>query len=472
MSDALQDLATQVRRELDILAYPAAPWVDAVTAPDGTEALDCAIIGAGQFGLTIAAGLRREQVTRVMCFDAMPEGLEGPWVTFARMAMLRTPKNLTGPDLGMPSLSFRAFWTAQHGQAGWDAMYRVPRPAWMDYLNWYRATLDLPVRNEWRFLGLTPGRAMLELTFDTPTGPRTVFARSLVLATGSSAGGGAAIPADVLAALPEGRALNAYSPLDCATLAGQRIGILGGSATAFDMGIAALRAGAASADLCLRRATLPYANPRRWMENAGFLAHYIDLPDATKWAYAHRLNKLGQSPPRPTWDTAMALPGFAIRTGTPWDEIGWNGREIVVRSGTRTLHYDRIVYATGMRVALDDVPALAAIAGQAALWRDRYTPPPAFADPGMARNPYLDGHAGFVERIPGTAPWLRRVMSVMGGGGLSLGPVATSVSGMKYLVPLVLAGVKRQLFLDQQEADWARFTADIHAEIPKEAAAA
>jgi FAD-dependent urate hydroxylase len=472
MSDARQSLADQVQRELDILAYPAAPWVDAVVAPDGTEALDCAIIGAGQFGLTIAAGLRREQVQRVMCFDAMPEGCEGPWVTFARMAMLRTPKHLTGPDLGLPSLSFRAFWTAQHGEAGWDAMFRVPRTAWMDYLNWYRATLDLPVRNEWRFMGLKPGRAMLELSFDTPIGPRTIFARSLVLATGSSAGGGAAIPADVLAALPEGRALNAYTPLDCATLAGQRIGILGGSATAFDMGIAALQAGAATAELCLRRPTLPYANPRRWMENAGFLAHYIDLPDATKWAYSHRLNKLGQSPPRPTWDTAMSLPGFAIRTGTPWDEVSWNGSEVVVRSAGRTLHYDRVVYATGMRVALEDVPALSAISSHAALWRDRYSPPPELADAGMGRNAYLDSHAGFVERTPGAAAWLHRVMSVMGGGGLSLGPVATSVSGMKYLVPLVLKGVKRQLFLDQQEADWARFTADIHAEIPKEAAAA
>lgn len=472
MNDALQALAAQARHEMDLLSYPAAAWVDPVTAPDGTEALDCAIIGAGQFGLTIAAGLRRERVDRVMCFDAQPAGEEGPWITFARMAMLRTPKELTGPDLGIPSLTFRAFWAAQHGEAGWQSLFRVPRPAWMDYLNWYRSALNLPVRNQWRFTGLKPGRAMLELQFETPAGARTIFARSLVLATGSSAGGGAAIPAEVLAALPEGRALNAYTPLDCSTLAGQRIGILGGSATAFDMAIAALQAGAASAELCLRRPTLPYANPRRWMENAGFLAHYIDLPDATKWAYSHRLNRIGQSPPLPTWQMANSLPGFGLRTSAQWDEVRWTGRDIAVRSGDRTLHYDRIVYATGMRVALAEVPALAAIAEHAALWRDRYAPPAELASVGMGQNPYLDGHAAFVERTPGSAPWLRRIMSVMGGGGLSLGPVATSVSGMKYLVPLVLAGVKRQLFLDQQEADWARFTADIHAEIPKEAAAA
>jgi cation diffusion facilitator CzcD-associated flavoprotein CzcO len=471
MTEALHDLAAQARRELDILAYPAAPWVDGVTAPDGSEALDCAIIGAGQFGLTIAAGLRREQVTRVTCFDAAAEGAEGPWVTYARMAMLRTPKDLTGPDLGLPSLSFRAFWQAQHGTEGWDEMHRVPRTAWMDYLNWYRTVLALPVRNLWRLISLKPSRAMLELRFATPAGERVIFARSVVLATGAAAGRSIPLP-EAAHALPEGRALSAYDALDCTAFKGERLGILGGSATAFDLGIAALQAGAASATLCLRRQSLPYANPRRWMENAGFLAHYMDLPDATKWAYSLRLNRIGQSPPKPTYDLAMSTPGFAIRTASPWEEVRWNGSEVVVRGGGRTQYFDRVVYATGMRTALEDVPAFSAIAEHAARWEDRYTPPRALEAPGMGRNPYLNRYAAFEERIPCTAPWLGRIMSVMGGGGLSLGPVATSVSGMKYLVPLVLAGVKRQLFLDQQEADWARFTADIHAEIPKEAAAA
>lgn len=472
MSDALQTLAAQALRELDMQSYPAAPWVDPMLGPDGQEALDCAIIGAGQFGLTIAAGLRREQVNRIMCFDAAPEGEEGPWITFARMTMLRTPKYLTGPDLGLPSLSFRAFWEAQHGEEAWDSLFRVPRTAWMDYLNWYRATLNLPVRNEWRLLDIRPARAMLELTFETPGGVRAIFARSVALAMGGSCLAGQAVPPAVAAALPEGRVLNAYDRLDCGALAGQRVGILGGSATAFDMANAALAAGARRAEICLRRPSLPYANPRRWMENAGFLAHYFDLPDAIKWAYAHRLNKIGQAPPKPTWEAARAHPGFGMHLDTPWNDISWNGQEVVVRAGAKTLHYDRVIFATGMRTAIEDIPCLATIASHAALWRDRYTPPTELADPGMARHPYLDRYASFQERTPGTAPWLRRVTTAMGGAGLSLGPVATSVSGMRYVVPRIVDGVKRQLFLDQQEADWARFTADIHAEIPKEAAAA
>lgn len=36
------------------------------------------------------------QVTNVIILDENPEGLEGPWVTYARMVTLRTNKALTG----------------------------------------------------------------------------------------------------------------------------------------------------------------------------------------------------------------------------------------------------------------------------------------------------------------------------------------------------------------------------------------
>ena len=43
----------------------------------------------------------------MVCLDENPAGLEGPWVTYARMVTLRTPKALTGLDYGMPSLTFQ-----------------------------------------------------------------------------------------------------------------------------------------------------------------------------------------------------------------------------------------------------------------------------------------------------------------------------------------------------------------------------
>ncbi|PZW43063.1 cation diffusion facilitator CzcD-associated flavoprotein CzcO [Humitalea rosea] len=465
--DPLARLADQARREMEALAYPAAPWVEPRRAPDGTEALDCAIIGGGQYGLTIAAGLRREQVRRIAVFDMAAEGFEGPWATFARMTMLRTPKHLTGPELGLPGLGFRAWWEAQHGEAGWEAMFRIPREAWMDYLRWYRRVLELPVRNGWRLAALEPvaGGEMLRLGFATDAGPREIFVRSCVLAAGSSGAHGHPIPAAIGGGLPAGRALHANDVFDVGMLKGERVGVLGAGATAFDLSTVALQAGAASVDLCLRRESLPLNNPRRWMETAGFLGQYAELPDAIKWAYVHRLGVIGQPPPQPTYDKAMAQPGFRIQPGSPWEDVSWNGQEVVVRGAGRRFAFDRVVVATGMHATLHDMPEYAAVVAAAACWRDRYTPPEALRNARMGANPYLGRHAGFVEREPGAGPWLDRVMMVMGGAGLSLGPIAASVSGMKYVVPRVVEGVKRRLFLDQQDGDWARFCADTHAEL-------
>jgi len=464
----LDRLAEAARREWAMLAYPANAWVDGVTGPDGATALDCAIIGAGQFGLSTAAALRRERIERVICFDAAPEGEEGPWVSFARMQMLRTPKHITGLDLGLPSLTFQAWWEAQHGTAAWEALFRIPRTAWMDYLIWYRRTLDLPVRNGWRLVSLGPeGEALLRLGFDTAEGPRIVFARNLVLAMGASGADPGDLPS-VMLGLPEGRALNANTRFDLASLRGARVAVLGAGASAFDMAIAALEAGAREASVSVRRASLPRGNPRRWMESAGYLAHYMDLPDATKWATSVHLDAIGQPPPLPTYERALSLPGFRLRTGFPWESCRWTGEEVEITGGGQRMHADVVVAATGMRVAMEEVPALAPIAAHMARWADRL---PGADKPALAAAPYLTPEACFQERTPGAAPWLGRIATCMAGAALSLGPTATSNSGLKFVVPRLVQGVRRRLFLDQQAADWARFTADTHHELPEDDAA-
>lgn len=466
---ALEALSAVARREWAMLAYPASPWVDAVKGPDGAEALDVAIIGAGQFGMVTAAALRRERIARVGCFDAAAEGQEGPWVSFARMEMLRTPKHITGPDLGLPSLTFQAWWEAQHGPEAWDTLFRIPRTAWMDYLTWLRGTLDLPIRNEWRLVEVAPhGAALLRLGFETGQGRRILFARHLVLAMGASGADPGHLPA-IMRGLPAGRALHANAPMDPGALRGARVAVLGAGASAFDMAIAALEAGAREASVSVRRPALPRSNPRRWLENAGYLAHYVDLPDAAKWAMSAHLDAIGQPPPLPTYRRAISLPGFRLLTGFPWQACRWTGAEIEITGAGRHLAADVLVAATGMRFAMEDIPALAPIAAQAARWADRF---PGADDPARAACPYLTREGAFQERVPGTAPWLGRVFSCMAGAALSLGPTATSNSGLKFVVPRMVEGIRRRLFLDQQAADWARFTADIHHELPEEEDAA
>jgi cation diffusion facilitator CzcD-associated flavoprotein CzcO len=462
----LATLERQAARELDILAYPAADWVVPARAPDGSVPLDCAVIGAGMFGLAVGGLLLRERVTNIALFDTAEPGREGPWVTFARMSMLRTPKQLSGPELGIPALSFRAWWEAQHGTESWERMYRVPRTAWMDYLNWFRRVMALPVTNGWRLVSLEPvSSALFRLGFETPEGPQTRYARTVALTTGAMGAGGYAIPEEIRRAVPEGRVVHAIDVFDPAVFRGRRVGILGAGASAFDLAVVALDHGAVCAEVAVRRAELPRDNPRRWMENAGYLPHYFDLPDAQKWKIQSYLKEIGQPPPQPTFDACLERQGFVLRCGFPWDSVRWTGSEILVEGGGQRAFYDQIAIASGFVSDLALRPELASVVQHAARWRDRYAPPPGAEDARMGATPYLDRFCAFTERDPGTAPWLSRIVTMISAANLTHGPVASSVSTMKYVAPRMVEGIKRALFLDQQEADWNTLLTGEHAEL-------
>ena len=122
---------------------------------DGQPVLDVAIVGGGMAGLAACASLKLIGIQATV-FDRASTGLEGPWATTARMETLRSPKQLAGPALDLPALTFRAWFEAQFGLAAWDALDKIPRLQWMDYLRWYRRVLGLDVRNGHAVLAVLP----------------------------------------------------------------------------------------------------------------------------------------------------------------------------------------------------------------------------------------------------------------------------------------------------------------------------
>jgi cation diffusion facilitator CzcD-associated flavoprotein CzcO len=383
------------------------------------------------------------------------------------MSMLRTPKDLTGPDLGVGSLTFRAWYEAQHGREGWEKLNRIPPVQWMDYLRWYRAVLKLDVRNDANLRKIEPAGELFRLTFDIAGRETIVHARSIVLATGAEGSGDRYVPPFIADNLPKHLYAHTNDAIDPTELKGKRLGILGAGASAFDYAAAALEAGATEARLFLRRKSLPIQNPRRWMEFSGFLAHYPELPDAQRWAYMHRLYDISQPPPVPTFQRATALPGFAMHPGTPWQRVSSpDGKVVVVETATgQRFTFDYVMAATGMVVDLALRPELADIAPHVALWGDRYTPPAELADHRLAKFPYLGRYCDFLEKTPGTAPWLSRVFTITRGATMSMGPSAASNSNMKYTAPRIVAGVVRRLFLDRADEFYKAFSENEHNEL-------
>jgi hypothetical protein len=87
-----------------------------------------------------------------------------------------------------------------------------------------------------------------------------------------------------------------------------------------------------------------------------------------------------------------------------------------------------------------------------ARWCDRYTPGPEDRHDDLARHPYLGPAFEFTERTPGEAPYLAYLFNYTFGGLLSLGFGGASISGMKYSIPRLVAGITRSLFTEDRDA--------------------
>jgi FAD-dependent urate hydroxylase len=124
------------------------------------------VVGGGQSGSTFAFALRRAGIGKVSVIDAAKDHAgAGVWLTGARMHKLRTPKTLPGPELGLPGLSFQAWYEARHGAAAYDALDRIPRVDWAAYLEWYRVQLGITVSYGTRLARIEPERRSLPRSF-------------------------------------------------------------------------------------------------------------------------------------------------------------------------------------------------------------------------------------------------------------------------------------------------------------------
>jgi len=362
-------LAEQAHRDLDALAHPAAAWVRPVAGPGGEPVAEVVIVGAGQAGLNVGLALKREGVRKIVLLDRNPSGCEGPWETFARMEVLRTPKTLVGAELNIPSLSVRSWFEARYGTEAWQKITWIPRRDWMAYLRWYRTIAGLDIRNEVEVAGIAPAGDLLAVKTEAAARCDTLLARRVVIATGHDGGGSWSVPEIITAALPPQAYAHSNGPIDFGALVGKRVGVLGHGGSAFDAGLAALHNGAASVDLCFRRALLPVVNPHRWLEFSGFLAHYRELDDRTRWNVGRHFDVEDQPPPRHTFERARAEPRLQVHGDSAWRTVAWTGTKIEVTTD-RDRRPQRPVAPTGTdrhrRSDRDLVGPLYAAAGRGA----------------------------------------------------------------------------------------------------------
>jgi FAD-dependent urate hydroxylase len=473
---ALAELEQRVRFELDCLGYPARPW----TLPrhrNGEIVHDVVIVGGGQSGISIAFRLMRERITNLRVLDKNLAGLEGPWLTFARMHSLRTPKSVTGPDLGIASLSARAWWQARFGEPSWDGLDKIPREWWQAYLSWVRSMASIDVSNEAEVTDIEPlddGLLAVRATIGGVT--ERLLTRKVVLATGIEGSGRWIIPSMIAEALPRQSYAHTSEPVDFTRLAGKTVAVMGAGASAFDNAAMALEHDAASVELFVRRKQLPTVNPNRWMEFAGFLRHFGDLDDARKWRFMKIIFDRNQPPPQETFERCARHDNFSMRLGCPIEHVGYADDTILLTTPRGTKAFDFLIAGTGFAVDLAARPELARFHDKIACWSDRYSPPDHESHPLLGSYPYLSPSFQFTEKVTGSAPFLANIFSYTFAAMPSLA-CSAGISALKFGVDRIAGGIGRALFVedadlhlqslrdyDEQELDPAavRRVADAH----------
>lgn len=459
------DPDAEARNALRLLGPDPANWVPARPGIDH----EVTIVGAGQSGCALAFALRRAGIGRVSVLDMAADASEaGIWLTSARMHVLRTPKTLPGPELGIPALSFQAWYEARHGREAYAALARIPRADWAAYLAWYRDFLSIPVRYGTRLLRLEPASGHFRLHLETAAGGRLETARKVILANGFAGAGGICVPPVLSAALPRRLWAHTGEAIDFTALRGKRVAVLGAAASAFDAAAVALEAGAAAVHLFARRpqiAALPVARVRGY---PGAYDNYPLMPDQLRWRQALRFRRAGSTPPADAIERAVRFANFRLHLAAPWLSAREEDGAIAAQAAGAEFRFDFAIAGTGYVADPNACPELADFAGHILLWRDRYIPPAGEEDEALGAHPYLGTGQEYLEREPGSAPFLRDIHVQNPSGFVSCGVPVGDVPSMKRGLPAIAACISRDLFLADLPAHEQRLAAEVDPEFSPE----
>ncbi|MGD1926263.1 MAG: NAD(P)-binding domain-containing protein [Paracoccaceae bacterium] len=368
MSNGLAQLEAALAQDLARLNHPPTEWTPRRYDSSGHPVADVAIIGGGMCGLAAAFALRRMGIANIRQIDRRPPGLEGPWLTYARMQTLRSPKHLTGPALGFPNLTFRAWWEAKGRD--WDRLDRILRPDWMAYLRWYARVTGALVENNVRLDAVTPISDVIQLALHGTDGPETLTARRVVLATGREGQASPRVPPP-LDPFIGAEVRHSSDDIDFAALRGKEVVVIGLAASAFDNAATALEAGAARVTLIGRANAMPRLNKMKQTVYPGFTHGFVDLPDADKLALLDHVMQHRIAPPRASVLRISQDPNVSLVLGVEVTHAtrGTTGLNLTTSKGI--IRADRVILGTGFAIDLDAPAELSAVAGDILRWGDR-----------------------------------------------------------------------------------------------------
>jgi FAD-dependent urate hydroxylase len=452
---SLQELETSFARDLECLTIsPFQNWLEPRVHPKWGPVLDVAIVGAGMAGLTTAFALKRLGILNMKVFDRSPDGLEGPWATYARMEVLRSPKDLVGPALSFSNLTFHAWFEAQFGRAAWDKLVRIPRLQWMDYLRWYRKMIDVPIENRTELIDLSGDADTVLLTLQSPWGIERLAARRVILATGRDGLGGAHIP-KIFHGIDRRYCSHSSAEIDFDRFRGKTVGVIGAGASAVDNAATALEAGAARVAMMVRRAELPRTNKNIGIRSPGYPLGFYRLSFSQRRSIVQYIADQAVPPPRDSMLRCSRHANFSLILRCVPRGVSIKDNRILLDTTRGLLAFDHLILATGFAVDWKRRQELASLAPHILLWRDRFKPDDRI-EYEQADHPFLGQDLEFLEREAGKAPWVSCVHCLTFPGYLSHGPITGDIPHISAGGERVANAIVSVLFAENYEHTWRR----------------
>ncbi|MFK7764648.1 MAG: NAD(P)-binding domain-containing protein [Roseobacter sp.] len=444
----LQVLQARLQEDLAFLCYPGKDWV-----PRTPGVSDVVIIGGGMCGMLAWFSLATGGIQNVRVLDRSEVGHEGPWLNYARMETLRSPKTLTGPAYGHGALTFQAWYRAQFGAKAWDALDKIPRPMWMDYLRWYRHALDISIENGISVDRVEPEGDLLRLTVSGDA-QETILTRKLIFATGRDGTGGPNIPA-FIADVPRQFWAHSADAIDFPALKDKRVAVIGVGASAVDNAAEALEHGAAEVRHLIRRRDMPTINKMMGIGSFGFTAGYAQMNDEWRWRFMQY--SFATQTPSPRGSTLRVS-----RHDNAFFHFGKVTTQIEYSDTTATVHFvdgtcyeaDFVILGTGFVIDPMARTEFGETAGNILLWKDVYTPSENEACDDLGRFPYLNADFSFREKEPGSAPWLANVYCFNYGASASLGKVSGDIPGISDGAAWLARSIAGALYTEDVQTHW------------------
>jgi FAD-dependent urate hydroxylase len=451
----LATLEDRLREDLEYLCWPGKSWVPPKKVA-GEPVTDVVIIGGGMCGMVAWMSLRTAGIDNIRVLDRSPEGLEGPWLNYARMETLRSPKTLTGPAFGHGALTFQAWYRAQFGTKSWEELDKIPRPMWMEYLKWYRKALAIPVENGVSLDRVEPEGDLLRLHLTGADKP-SILTRKLVMATGRDGTGVPNIPG-FMDGISRKHWAHSADPIDFNALKGKKVAVIGVGASAVDNAAEALEHGAAEVRHLIRRNEMPTINKMMGIGSYGFTAGYSAMPDEWRWRFMNYSFVTQTPPPHGSTLRVSRHDNAYFHFGVPVRKVEETETGLTVSLGESSVYEaDFLILGTGFSIDPMARAEFGPAANEIALWRDVYKPPSGEENRDLGSFPYLNSDFTFREKTPGNAPWLSNVYCFNYGATASLGKVSGDIPGVSEGAEWLAHAIAAGLYSEDIPAHWQSF---------------